>query len=83
MFVRRQNPDHGYVKGENPVLDAESRSMEIITVLIAFSVISTLAVSLRTYIRFVVLRTFGWDDGVMIAAQVFAILAGLTIGMRE
>lgn len=62
-------------------LDGSTRSPEIRAILITFSILSTTVVALRTYIRHMVLHSFGWDDGVMVIAQVFALGAAAAIGL--
>ncbi|KAK0750175.1 hypothetical protein B0T18DRAFT_389642 [Schizothecium vesticola] len=56
------------LKGD-PALDMESRPGKIIATLSVASAFSTLAVLLRCYCRHVLLRAFGWDDEIMVAAQ--------------
>lgn len=63
------------------VLAKESRYTEIVIILSVFSVISTLAVGLRCYARLFILRCFGRDDGVMVAAQVLTIASAAAIGI--
>ncbi|KAH6952879.1 hypothetical protein DER45DRAFT_647549 [Fusarium avenaceum] len=64
-------------------LDGSTRSPEIRAILITFSILSTTVVALRTYIRHTVLHSFGWDDGVMVVAQVFALGAAAAIGLEN
>ncbi len=59
-----------YVAFRNPDLDGESKVVEIIAILTIASVLSTAALALRVYVRQFVLGVFGWDDGVMVVAQV-------------
>jgi hypothetical protein len=54
----------------DPAKDSESRVAEIIAILTVASVLSTLTVGLRCYCRAFMLRSFGWDDGVLLPAQV-------------
>ncbi|KAF5003104.1 hypothetical protein FDECE_10339 [Fusarium decemcellulare] len=63
-------------------VDDESRTPEVCTILILFSIISTVVVVLRTYIRLFVLRTFGFNDGIMLVALMLAIGAAVAIGME-
>ncbi|KAM0270674.1 hypothetical protein ACHAQH_009329 [Verticillium albo-atrum] len=42
-----------------------------------------MAVTLRSYTRLVLLHTFGWDDGFMVAAQILAIATAVTIGLES
>lgn len=56
-------------KGD-PARDSESRTGEIVAILSIASALSTLAVLLRCYCRHILLRSFGWDDAVMVVAQV-------------
>jgi hypothetical protein len=67
----------------NHSLDGESRSAEMCVILSVFCALSTTAVALRTYIRLVLLRTFGFDDGIMLVAQVLAIGAAVAIGLGK
>ncbi|RGP69403.1 integral membrane [Fusarium longipes] len=60
-----------------------SRSLEIRAVLATFAVLSATAVALRTWIRLKVLRSFGWDDGMMVVAQVLALGAAVAIGLEN
>lgn len=54
----------------DPALDAESRVGEIFAILSVASILSTLVVVLRIYCRAFMLRSFGWDDGLILPAQV-------------
>ncbi|KAH6988351.1 hypothetical protein EDB80DRAFT_654432 [Ilyonectria destructans] len=83
MYVRRADASHGYGTVVNHSLDGESRSAEICIILSIFCALSTIAVALRSYIRLVLLRTFGFDDGIIIVAQVLAIGAGVAIGLES
>lgn len=77
MYLRRSEEHHETME----LLDDASRSVEIQSILIAFSVLSTLIIALRAYIRLILLRSFGWDDGVMVIAQVLALGAAAAIGL--
>jgi len=55
----------------NAALDGESRTGEVIAILSVASASSTLAVTLRCYCRHTLLRHFGWDDAIMVFAQVY------------
>lgn len=63
--------------------NGESRLAEIYAILTVGCVLSTIAVSLRSYTRLAILRTFGPDDGVMVAAQVLIIGSAVSIGFGE
>lgn len=65
------------------LLDGALRSVEICAVLATFSVLSTITVALRTYIRLVLLCTFGLDDGFMVVAQILAIGSAIAIGLGK
>ncbi|KAK4450156.1 hypothetical protein QBC34DRAFT_461346 [Podospora aff. communis PSN243] len=66
----------------NPALNGQSRFGEIVIILSVFSVISTVAVAMRCYARLFMLRCFGRDDGVMVAAQVLALASAVAIGLE-
>lgn len=66
----------------NPAIDAETRQPEIIAILSVFTVVSTLAVVLRCHARLFLLRCFGLDDAVMVAAQVLTIASAVAIGIE-
>ncbi|TVY75316.1 Satratoxin biosynthesis SC1 cluster protein 4 [Fusarium oxysporum f. sp. cubense] len=63
--------------------DSSSRSIEIRAILITFSIVSTITVALRIYVRYKVLRSLGWDDRVMTAAQLLAIGSAVAIGLEN
>ena len=65
----------------NPALNGQSRFGEIVIILSVFSIISTVAVGIQCYARLFILRYFGRDDGVIVAAQVLTIASTLTIGL--
>lgn len=50
--------------------DAKGRSDLIVGVTIAFLTVAWIAVSMRTYVRLIMIRNFGWDDAVMLLAAV-------------
>ncbi|KAM0547511.1 hypothetical protein ACHAPJ_010384 [Fusarium lateritium] len=81
MYLRWAEEDHTAMKYRS--LDTVSRSLEIRAILAVFSVLSTIAVVLRTYIRSRVLRSFGWDDGLMVFAQVLVIGSAVAIGLEN
>ncbi|KAJ4245513.1 hypothetical protein NW762_014022 [Fusarium torreyae] len=81
MYLRWAEDDHPTMEYRS--LDGISRSLEIRVVLAVFSVLSTIAVVLRTYIRSRVLRSFGWDDGLMVFAQVLVIGSAVAIGLEN
>lgn len=62
-------------------LDGESRITAIVAILAAGGAITTSVVGLRIYTRAFLLRTFGFEDGFMIAAQTLAIAAAVAIGL--
>ncbi|KAK1753264.1 hypothetical protein QBC47DRAFT_54508 [Echria macrotheca] len=66
----------------DPAIDAQSRFGEIVSILSVFSGVTTAAVVLRCYARIFMLRCFGLDDGVMVAAQVLTIASAAAIGME-
>ncbi|KAH7110667.1 hypothetical protein EDB81DRAFT_831440 [Dactylonectria macrodidyma] len=74
MYIRRGDSNHS--------LGGESRSIEICIILSIFCALSTTGVALRSYIRLVLLRTFGFDDAAIILAQVLAIGAAVAIGLE-
>lgn len=45
-------------------------SLAILIVSIVMMILSVVAVSLRTFVRLYIVRAFGWDDAVMLAALV-------------
>ena len=47
-----------------------SRGMAIFTIAVVMLVLAVIAVALRCFVRIHILRAFGWDDGLMIAAMV-------------
>ncbi|KAK3377087.1 hypothetical protein B0T24DRAFT_701223 [Lasiosphaeria ovina] len=69
-------------QGRDPALDRESRFGEIVAILTIGSVLSTVTLSLRCYARVFLLRCFGRDDGVMVAAQVLTIGSAIAIGFE-
>ncbi|KAL2756426.1 hypothetical protein ACRALDRAFT_2075680, partial [Sodiomyces alcalophilus JCM 7366] len=64
-------------------LDHESRFPEICAILVVGAFLSTLTVSLRTFTRLVLLRTFGLDDAIMLVAQVLALASAVAIGLES
>ncbi|KAI8416955.1 hypothetical protein FOFC_03268 [Fusarium oxysporum] len=68
---------------EHRSLDGESRSPELRAILIILGILSTTIVALRTYIRSKMLHSFGWDDGFMILAQIFALGTGVAEGLEN
>ena len=65
----------------DPAIDAETRKPEIVAILSVFTVVSTLAVALRCHARIFMLRCFGPDDAIMVAAQVLTIASAVAIGL--
>ncbi|KAM5377930.1 hypothetical protein ACJZ2D_004834 [Fusarium nematophilum] len=80
MYIRRGDASHAATASSS--LDGESRSAEIIVILTVFSALSTIVVALRTWTRLALLRTFGYDDGMMVIAQVLVIGTGVAIGFE-
>lgn len=66
----------------DPAIDAESRKPEIVAILSVFTAVSTIAVVLRCHARLFMLRCFGLDDAVMVAAQVLTIASAVAIGIE-
>jgi len=52
------------------MVEFAGRSESIFIVTIIFLVISLVAVCLRCFVRIRLVRAFGWDDGLMVAAMV-------------
>lgn len=50
-------------------------SLAIFVVSIVMMVLSIVAVSLRTFVRLYIVRAFGWDDVLMLAALVIVLKA--------
>jgi hypothetical protein len=48
----------------------EGRSLAIFIVSIVMMSLSVITVSLRTFVRLNIIRAFGWDDALMVAALV-------------
>jgi len=67
----------------HPELDGQSRVGEIIAILTVASILSTLVVVLRCYSRAVILRSFGWDDAVIIPAQILTLGSAVAIGLES
>ncbi|KAH7123202.1 hypothetical protein EDB81DRAFT_665771 [Dactylonectria macrodidyma] len=82
MYIRRADANHGEGTVVNHSLDGESRSAELCIILSIFCLISTIAVVLRSYIRLVLLRAFGFDDGIMVVAQLLTIGTTVAIGVE-
>lgn len=58
------------VPGENPELDAQTRVPLLVGMSVAFLAISTIAVLLRMYTRYIVIKAPGSDDITIALAQV-------------
>ena len=71
-FVERASVDG---KSTNESMD--DRHHEIIATVVLFFVLSWLAVCLRVYVRGFMMKTWGKDDGFMIATLVVLILRGI------
>lgn len=52
------------------MVEFAGRSESIFIVTIIFLAISLVAVCLRCFVRLRLVRAFGWDDGLMVAAMV-------------
>ncbi|PWY91673.1 P-type ATPase [Aspergillus sclerotioniger CBS 115572] len=55
-------------------MPVEGRSASILTVAVLIMVISLITVCFRCFVRLRMLKTFGWDDTLMVVAMVFDIL---------
>ncbi|KAL2165648.1 hypothetical protein VTG60DRAFT_4081 [Thermothelomyces hinnuleus] len=66
----------------HPERDDEARIVEIIAILSVTSILSTLVVALRCYSRAVILRSFGFDDAIMVAAQILTLASAVAIGLE-
>ncbi|KAH7119417.1 hypothetical protein B0J13DRAFT_513402 [Dactylonectria estremocensis] len=82
MHIRRADASPGDGTVVNHSLDGESRSAEICIILSIFCLLSTIAVVLRSYIRLVLLRAFGFDDRIMVVAQLLTIGTAVAIGVE-
>ncbi|KAF5521068.1 Satratoxin biosynthesis SC1 cluster protein 4 [Colletotrichum aenigma] len=80
--ARQQAQNGAAVENIDHSLDGESRFGEIVAILIVGSVLSSVAVGLRAFTRLCMLRTFGMDDMVMIAAQALALGSAVAIGLE-
>jgi hypothetical protein len=49
----------------------DDRSLEVKVVAAVFLAIASVTVVLRCYVRFFLVKAFGWDDGAMVIALVF------------
>lgn len=58
------------VPGENPELDAETQVPLLIGMSVGFLAVSTIAVLLRLYTRYIVIKAPGLDDITIAVAQV-------------
>lgn len=52
--------------------DDDDRSLEVRSVAAVFMSVACVAVMLRCYVRGWVVKAFGWDDGAMVFAMVYA-----------
>ncbi|KAJ6089011.1 hypothetical protein N7499_003858 [Penicillium canescens] len=57
-----------------PAMPLVDRSLAIFLVSIIIMSISVIAVSLRSFVRLSIVRAFGWDDGLMVAALALFIM---------
>jgi uncharacterized membrane protein len=57
-----------------PAMPLVDRSLAVFLVSIIIMSISVIAVSLRSFVRLSIVRAFGWDDGLMVAALVSYLL---------
>jgi uncharacterized membrane protein len=71
------------ILGENPQLDAETKWPVLVGVSVAFVSVSTLAVLLRLYTRYVVVKAPGADDVTIAIAQVLSIGVSVATILRE
>lgn len=53
-----------------PSLMDENRGPGVLALIVVMTVISTIIVMLRVYSKIFVIRSMGWDDGMMIVAVV-------------
>lgn len=83
MYLRWADESHLAMDTRSMPADSSSRSVEIRAILITFSILSTITVALRLYVRYKVLHSLGWDDRVMAAAQVLTIGAAVAIGLGK
>ncbi|RKK19856.1 hypothetical protein BFJ65_g6568 [Fusarium oxysporum f. sp. cepae] len=83
MYLRWADESHLAMDTRSMPADSSSRSVEIRAILITFSILSTITVALRLYVRYKVLHSLGWDDRVMAAAQVLTIGAAVAIGLEN
>ncbi|KAF4341556.1 integral membrane protein [Fusarium beomiforme] len=83
MYLRWADESLASMDPRSMTDDSSSRSVEIRAILIVFSIISTITVALRVYVRYKVLRSLGWDDRVMVVAQVLTIGAAVAIGLEN
>ncbi|KAG4263644.1 hypothetical protein FPRO06_06168 [Fusarium proliferatum] len=83
MYLRWADESHLTMDTRSMPADSSSRSVEIQAILITFSILSTITVALRLYVRYKVLHSLGWDDRVMAAAQVLTIAAAVAIGLEN
>ncbi|KAJ5776623.1 uncharacterized protein N7511_001634 [Penicillium nucicola] len=60
-----------------PAMPLVGRSLAIFVVSIVMMSISVLVVSLRSFVRLRIVRAFGWDDGLMVAALALFILLNI------
>lgn len=56
------------------IMTADDRSLEVRSVAAVFMSVACVAVMLRCYVRGWVVKAFGWDDGAMVFAMVYALL---------
>lgn len=54
-------------------MTADDRSLEVRSVAAVFMSVACVAVMLRCYVRGWVVKAFGWDDGAMVLAMVYAL----------
>ncbi|KAJ6073195.1 hypothetical protein N7467_011280 [Penicillium canescens] len=60
-----------------PAMPLVDRSLAIFLVSIIMMSISVIAVSLRSFVRLNIVRAFGWDDGLMVAALALFIMLNI------
>ncbi|KNB15720.1 hypothetical protein FOXG_14143 [Fusarium oxysporum f. sp. lycopersici 4287] len=83
MYLRWTDESHLSMDLRSMPADSSSRSVEIRAILITFSILSTITVALRVYVRYKVLHSLGWDDRVMVAAQFLATGSAVAIGLEN
>ncbi|KAG7409469.1 Satratoxin biosynthesis SC1 cluster protein 4 [Fusarium oxysporum f. sp. rapae] len=83
MYLHWIDESHLSMDPRSMPANSSSSSVEIRAILITFSILSTITVALRVYVRYKVLHSLGWDDRVMAAAQFLAIGSAVAIGLEN